>query len=496
MGLRHRRGGSSASLPVGTVLLALGPAWQPPPRPAAARHVRRPDRAAPAVTGHLGSDVGDGLLDPLGRRGPAGHGLRGDGGRPDRCRPGAPDVRGRRGGGARHRVGAGLHGARPLHRRGPGHRRHLHLHGHRLERRAGPPPCAEPPIVPTATTDPAPGYWLVGSDGGIFSFGAAAFYGSTGGLALQRPVVGMVPTADHRGYWEVGSDGGVFAFGDAGFHGSIPGLGIAPAGPPARAAASRPRSWPSCRPPTAAGTSWWAPTAGCSPSATPPSPGRARASAPARERRVGAARRHRRWLLAGDVGRRRLRLRRRPLPRGPGPTPSPITSTVRSPDGYGYWILLADGAVYAYGDAPYLGAAAGGRERPGQGRVRPRRGARLLDRDRRRRRVGVRVRPRSRRHVGGPPGLNGPSSSDRRPGSEPTPSSRRPAPPSRQSPPGSSSARPGGPYVPSTVESYAPPHGDDDGGRPHVPLVAADEDVVRPPPPAATARAWRRISVA
>jgi hypothetical protein len=30
---------------------------------------------------------------------------------------------------------------------------------------------------------------------------------------------------------------------------------------------------------------------------------------------------------------------------------------VRTPFGEGYWILLADGAVYAYGDAPYLGGA-------------------------------------------------------------------------------------------------------------------------------------------
>jgi hypothetical protein len=74
------------------------------------------------------------------------------------------------------------------------------------------------------------GYWLVGHDGGIFSFGQAAFYGSTGNLRLQRPVVGITPTMDHKGYWLVGSDGGVFAFGNAGYYGSIPGLGIAPAG--------------------------------------------------------------------------------------------------------------------------------------------------------------------------------------------------------------------------------------------------------------------------
>ena len=39
-------------------------------------------------------------------------------------------------------------------------------------------------------------------------------------------VVGMVPTATGRGYWMVGSDGGVFGFGDAGYVGSLPGIGV------------------------------------------------------------------------------------------------------------------------------------------------------------------------------------------------------------------------------------------------------------------------------
>ncbi|HEX5266199.1 MAG TPA: hypothetical protein VFW24_05455, partial [Acidimicrobiales bacterium] len=35
------------------------------------------------------------------------------------------------------------------------------------------------------------GYWLVASDGGIFSFGDATFHGSTGAMRLNKPVVGM-----------------------------------------------------------------------------------------------------------------------------------------------------------------------------------------------------------------------------------------------------------------------------------------------------------------
>ena len=127
---------------------------------------------------------------------------------------------------------------------------------------------------------PAPrGYWLVGSDGGIFSFGAAAFHGSMGGIAaaasggghhadahpervlarrlrrrhlqLRRLLASTAPspgsgctrpdracrtasmprssawcpTVTGHGYFMVASDGGVFAFGDAHFEGSCPGIG-------------------------------------------------------------------------------------------------------------------------------------------------------------------------------------------------------------------------------------------------------------------------------
>ncbi len=64
------------------------------------------------------------------------------------------------------------------------------------------------------------------SDGGIFTFGDAGFYGSTGAVRLAQPIVGMVPTVDGRGYWLVGRDGGIFTFGDAGFVGSLPGIGV------------------------------------------------------------------------------------------------------------------------------------------------------------------------------------------------------------------------------------------------------------------------------
>jgi hypothetical protein len=83
------------------------------------------------------------------------------------------------------------------------------------------------PIVGVAALPDGHGYWEVGADGGVFSFGAAGFYGSAGRLQLTQPVVGLEPTPDGRGYWEVARDGGVFAYGDAGFFGSAGGLRLA-----------------------------------------------------------------------------------------------------------------------------------------------------------------------------------------------------------------------------------------------------------------------------
>jgi hypothetical protein len=64
------------------------------------------------------------------------------------------------------------------------------------------------------------GYWLVGSDGGVFTYGDAQFYGSMAGKQLNSPITGIVATADGKGYWLVAKDGGIFAFGDATFQGS------------------------------------------------------------------------------------------------------------------------------------------------------------------------------------------------------------------------------------------------------------------------------------
>ena len=169
-------------------------------------------------------------------------------------------------------------------------------------------------ISPTANKG---GYWLVASDGGIFAFGDAGYFGSIPGdglspagsglpHSLNAPIVAMVPSSDGGGYFMVASDGGVFAFGDARFAGSCPGIG----GCSGAAVAVVP---------DASGNGYWLVT------------------------------------QTGNVygfGDARFY-------GAPGNQGSAVTSAVRTADGGGYWVLLADGAVYAYGDAVPRGGPVG-----------------------------------------------------------------------------------------------------------------------------------------
>ena len=107
-----------------------------------------------------------------------------------------------------------------------------------------------------AVTPDGGGYWLVASDGGIFSFGDATFAGSMGGHPLNDPIVGMAADPPTGGYWEVASDGGIFAF-NAPFFGSTGSIRL-------NAADHRHGDDPT----TARAIASWPPTAGCSPTAT------------------------------------------------------------------------------------------------------------------------------------------------------------------------------------------------------------------------------------
>ena len=149
-----------------------------------------------------------------------------------------------------------------------------------------------------------PGYWLVASDGGIFAFGHAGFYGSAGGTALNEPVVGMAAAPDDNGNWLVASDGGVFSYGNAGFYGSTGALRLNKA------------------------------VVGMA--ATPDGDGY--------------------WLVASDGGifafgdagfygsTGALRLNK------------PVVGMAATPDGRGYWLVASDGGIFAFGDAGFYGS--------------------------------------------------------------------------------------------------------------------------------------------
>ena len=61
------------------------------------------------------------------------------------------------------------------------------------------------------------------SDGGIFNFGDAAFFGSAAAAPATGPSA-WPPTPDGGGYWLAASDGGIFNYGDANFYGSEGGV--------------------------------------------------------------------------------------------------------------------------------------------------------------------------------------------------------------------------------------------------------------------------------
>jgi hypothetical protein len=61
----------------------------------------------------------------------------------------------------------------------------------------------------------------VASDGGVFTFGDARYWGSWAGADLPDPVVGIVPSHDDGGYTVATADGVVLATGDAQTYGDL-----------------------------------------------------------------------------------------------------------------------------------------------------------------------------------------------------------------------------------------------------------------------------------
>ena len=83
---------------------------------------------------------------------------------------------------------------------------------------SAPAPAEAPLATPAATAEKLGGYWLLASDGGMFSFGKAQFYGSlpgTGACTDAADAVAFTGTITGHGYWVVLADGQVMPFGDA-----------------------------------------------------------------------------------------------------------------------------------------------------------------------------------------------------------------------------------------------------------------------------------------
>ncbi|HVF75249.1 MAG TPA: Ig-like domain-containing protein [Acidimicrobiales bacterium] len=154
---------------------------------------------------------------------------------------------------------------------------------------------------------PANGYWMVASDGGIFSFGDAGFYGSRGGQPLNKPIVGMAGTPSGRGYWFVASDGGIFTYGDAGFFGSMGGL---PLNSPIVGMAATP-----------SGNGYWL------------------VAADGGIFTFGDA------GFFGSMGGKYLF--------------RPIVGMASTNSGNGYWFVASDGGIFSFGDATFFGSIGG-----------------------------------------------------------------------------------------------------------------------------------------
>jgi hypothetical protein len=204
------------------------------------------------------------------------------------------------------------------------------------------------PVVAITATAPADsgGYREVASDGGIFDYGDAHFYGSTGGMQLNQPIVGMSATTDGAGYWLVAADGGVFTFGDAHFYGSTGAMRL---NQPIVGMAS-----------TADNRGYWLVAADGGIFAFGDahfygSTGNLRLQKPIVA--MASTRSHNGyWLVAADGGIFSFGDAVFHGSLGGVPQSRPIVSMATTADGGGYWFTNSNGAVTAFGDATYWGS--------------------------------------------------------------------------------------------------------------------------------------------
>jgi thermitase len=244
-------------------------------------------------------------------------------------------------------------------------------------------------IARALADDGNPGYYMVASDGGIFSYGRSGFFGSTGSLHLNQPIVAMAAVPRRNGYWFVARDGGVFNYGAAGFYGSLgsqhtpaPIAAIAPLAdgsgyflvgtdgsvyPFGAASFSRPGDSPSPHVVAAAatltGAGMWLATASGDVGTVGDAPGLgSMAGQPLNAPIVGFALTptgNGYWLVGGDGGIFSFGDARFFGSTGGKPLNAPIVGMQTTLTGNGYWLVASDGGIFAYGDALFSGSMGG-----------------------------------------------------------------------------------------------------------------------------------------
>jgi hypothetical protein len=187
------------------------------------------------------------------------------------------------------------------------------------------PPTATttaPPATPTTTTKPPltttttqpvvladtarSGYWMAGSIGSVYAFGAAANLG-TAPVPPGTTATNMTATPSGNGYWIVTSKGTVYAFGDAPYLGATPTLN----GGESVTSISTTRT----------GHGYWLFT------------------------NTGRVFTYGDATFYGDMSGTHLN--------------GPVLGSVATPSGKGYYMVASDGGIFAFGDAAFHGSMGG-----------------------------------------------------------------------------------------------------------------------------------------